>query len=60
MEKKDIATTIWLNSQKKSTCSVYKSLWKMFLEFTKMTGDEILASRHGDKDFYWESKVLEF
>ena len=60
MEKKDIATEAWLNSQKKSTCSVYKSLWKMFLEFAKMTGDEILASRRDDKDFYWESKVLEF
>jgi integrase len=60
MEKNDIATEEWLDSQKQSTKKAYRSYWKYFREFTSMTGDEILASHRADKDFAWEKRVLEF
>lgn len=60
MEEKDKATEEWLNSQKNSTKIVYKCWWNYFLEVTKMTGDQILASRLSDKDHLWEAKALEF
>jgi len=56
----DKATNEWLNSQKKSTRYTYMTYWKYFLEFTSMTGDQILQSRKADKEYAWEKKVLEF
>jgi integrase len=50
----------WLDSQKRSTKSIYGGKWVQFAEFTKMTGHEILASRKEDKDAFWEKKVLQF
>jgi len=54
----DLATTEWLGSQKKSTRLAYKSSWLHFLEFAKLSGDQILADRKTDKDFRWEKQVL--
>jgi hypothetical protein len=54
----DLATTEWLDSQKKSTRLAYKSSWLHFLEFAKLSGDQILADRKTDKDFKWEKQVL--
>ena len=54
----DLATAEWLNSQKKSTRSAYKSSWLHFLEFAKLSGDQILADRKSDKVFKWEKQVL--
>ena len=56
----DKATQEWLNAQKRTTRNTYRYQWRTFLEFTGMTGDEILESRRSDKEFYWEKKVLEF
>ena len=56
----DMATVEWLKSQKKSTRDAYKSLWKLFLEYTKMNGNQILEDRKQDKDHNWEKKALEF
>jgi hypothetical protein len=54
----DLATTEWLDSQKKSTRLAYRSSWLHFLEFAKLSGDQILADRKADKDFRWEKQVL--
>lgn len=55
----DKATHEWLNSVKKSR-STYLTLWQYFLDFTGLTGDQILESRKADKEYAWEKKVLEF
>jgi integrase len=57
---RDKASESWLASQKKTTYWAYKTHWKRFAEFTGLGGDQILESRKNDKDFYWESRVLEF
>ena len=56
----DSATNEWLNAQKKSSMPIYKSHWCKFLEFSGLSGDEILAARKNDKDYAWEKKTLEF
>jgi integrase len=56
----DKATHEWLDSQKKSTRHTYTTNWKYFLEFSQMTGDQILADRQEDKKHKWERKVLAF
>ena len=56
----DKATHEWLDSMKKGTRSTHQALWKLFIEFTGMTGDQILESRKADKDYTWEKKVVEF
>jgi len=56
----DKASENWLASQKKTTFWAYKTHWKRFAEFTGLTGDQILEKRKNDKDFVWETKVLEF
>ena len=56
----DKATSEWLDSQKNSTRSAYVTYWKYFLEFTELTGDQILADRRKDKEYEWEKKTLEF
>jgi integrase len=61
MEKKiDKASETWLSSQKKTTYWAYKMHIKRFVEFTGLSGDEILADRKKDKEFRWEAKLLEF
>ncbi len=56
----DKATSEWLNSLKKNTMWTYKSYWKFFLEFTGMTGDEILESKEKDTEYAWERRLLDF
>lgn len=56
----DKATNEWLDRQKDSTKKMYKSCWLYFLEYTKMTGDEILASKKEDDSNAWEQRVLDF
>ncbi len=56
----DKATHEWLNSMKKSSRATYQSAWKYFLEYTGMTGDQILADRKADKKYAWEKRVLDF
>lgn len=56
----DKATAEWLNSQKKGTRPSYQTLWGYFLEFTELTGDQILDSRKADKTYSWEKRVMEF
>jgi len=56
----DKATVEWLKAQKKGTMYSYKYSWKFFLEFTGMTGDQILEERKLDKEYAWEKKTLEF
>ena len=56
----DKATEEWLNSQKRSSRYIYKSVWKYFTEFTGLTGDQILESRKADKEYAWEKRVIEF
>jgi integrase len=58
--KRDEAAEEWLASQKEPTCRYYRSWFKRFAEFTKMSGDEILASRRVDKEYLWEKKTLAF
>jgi hypothetical protein len=50
----------FLNTQKHGTKNTYTSYLKLFLDFSKMTGKEILESRKTDKNFEWEKKTLEF
>lgn len=63
----DKATQEWLDSLKKGTRHTYRYNWEMFLEFTGLTGDEILESHKRDKassdvdiQFAWEKKIVEF
>ena len=56
----DKATIEWLNSQKPHTRKSYKTYWRYFLEFTGMTGDQILADRKTDTEHNWEKKVIAY
>ncbi len=56
----DLATNEWLNSLKKSTKSSYQTMWRYFLEYVGMTGDQILVNRKTDKEYSWEKKTLTF
>jgi integrase len=56
----DKATNEWLDSYRSETRSTYVTYWRYFLEFTGMTGDQILESRKANKEYAWEKKVLEF
>lgn len=58
--EKDKATEEWLNSLKKNTGWTYKTYWKYFLEFTGLTGDQILAKRKADKEYTLEKQTLAF
>jgi integrase/predicted transcriptional regulator len=49
----------FLNSQKESTRNIYKCNFQYILNFTGMTGKEILESKRNDKDFLWEKKAVE-
>jgi hypothetical protein len=51
----------FLNAQTKlGTFKTYKTQMKVFLEFKKMTGEEILNEKRNDKDFRVETSILEF
>lgn len=56
----DKATVEWLKSQTKGTQKTYKSIWTWFLEFTNMSGNQILEDRKQDENHDWEKKALEF
>ena len=56
----DKASIEWLNSFSAKVKGVYKSNWLLFLKFTGMTGDQILADRQADNEHRWERKVLQF
>jgi hypothetical protein len=59
----DKATNEWLDTQKAGTKKVYACHFRKFLEFTGLTGDQILADRKKDvaeETFRWEAKTLEF
>jgi len=56
----DKATHEWLASMKKSSRYTYQANWKRFIEFTGMTGDQILADRKKDNKYQWEKKTLKF
>jgi len=60
INENDKATIEWLNSQKPHTRKSYKTYWKYFLEFTGMTGDQILADRKTDTEHNWEKKVIAY
>lgn len=60
IDPNDKATKQWLTSQKSSTRSSYQTYWSHFLEFAKMTGDQILADRKSDQEHKWERLVLQF
>jgi integrase len=50
----------FITSQRKSTQQVYKSFFKHILNFTKMTGEQLLESKKADKNYEWEKKVIAF
>lgn len=56
----DKATNEWLDAQKRSTRATYRSYWMYFLEYTGLTGDEILDSRKSDETYEWEKRTLSF
>lgn len=56
----DKATHEWLDAQDKTTRNGYQNKWKLFIEFTGMTGDQILESRKQDTSHHWEKKTLAF
>jgi integrase len=66
--RNDKATNDWLKSLKASTAKAYRTKWIMFLKFTNMSGDQILADRQTDmaldlnneQRYKWERTVLEF
>ena len=56
----DKATCEWLDSLKKSTHMTYQTYWRHFLEFTGLTGDQIIADAKEDKEHKWEKRVMSF
>jgi integrase len=50
----------FLTSHNTGTKHTYKSLLKLFLNFTGMTGQQILDSKRLDKNFEWENKIIKF
>lgn len=56
----DEAVVDFLSTHKTGTKHTYKSLLKHFLNFTGMTGQQILASKRSAKNFEWEKKVIKF
>jgi len=50
----DTATIEFLENQKPATKQAYKHQWRKFLEFTGMTGNQILEDRKNDIEFAWE------
>jgi len=50
----------FLLSQKTSTRITYRCFLRQLLEFTGMTGQQLLESKKADKNFEWERKVIDF
>lgn len=50
----------FLDAQKASTRKTYKCFLKKVLEYTGMTGQQILDSKKADKDYEWEKKAIGF
>ena len=59
LEGLDKTITDFLASQKIGTQSTYKCLFRQILQFTGMTGQQILESKKADKTFEWERKIIE-
>ncbi len=63
IDPNDKATNDWLNHYRDKVCWSIRPYWKRFLEYTGMTGDQILADRLIDcKDdtHRWEDRVFGF
>ena len=56
----DEACINFLTSHNTGTKHTYKSLLKLFLNFTGMSGQQILDSKRLDKNFEWENKIIKF
>jgi integrase len=56
----DKASIEWLDGLKATTKHGYLFNWSKFLEYTAMSGDQILADRKTDSEHRWERKVLSF
>jgi predicted DNA-binding protein (MmcQ/YjbR family) len=56
----DKAVDEFLNCQKKSTFFTYKSGIKLYLEFTKKTGQQLLTIKENDKNFQVENSLFQF
>ena len=55
----DDTVIAFLNSQKESTKSIYKCNFKYILEFSGLTGEQLLESKRNDKENLWERKAVE-
>ena len=49
----------FLNSQKETTKGIYRCNFRYIIDFSGLTGKEILESKKNDKDFTWERKAVE-
>ena len=58
--KGDSKTIEWLRACKDSTRYTYKSAFKYFLEYIKLTGEQIIEDRKNDTEGKWERTVLAF
>jgi len=56
----DKPITEFLANQKKTTRFTYVSQFKLFVEFTKMNGSQLLDSKRSDKTFEWEKRIFAF
>ena len=56
----DEACIDFLTTHNTGTKHTYKSLLKLFLNFTGMSGQQILDSKRQDKNFEWENKIIKF
>ena len=59
-EFKDSKTIEWLKSQNKTTLKTYKYAWKLFLEFTKKNGSELLELRKNSTNGEIKKLILDF
>jgi hypothetical protein len=50
----------FLAQQKHSTQATYKCFLKKALEFTGLTGQQLLESKKADKENQWEKKIIDF
>ena len=50
----------FLSQQKKGTALTYKTNLKMYMEYKKITGQQLLDEKRSDKDYYVEKDVLAF
>lgn len=50
----------FLDAQKHQTRITYSSNLRKWIEFTQLSGTQIIEGRKEDKTFQWEKKVLDF